>query len=48
LKLGTIAIKLGLKTIPVQVIYGSFGPINKNKAKPINYNSTKWGVGIWD
>jgi hypothetical protein len=43
-----IAIKLGLKTIPVQVSYGSFGSINKHRAKPINYSSDKWRMEIWD
>ena len=43
-----IAIKLGLKTIPVQVSYKSLGSINKHKAKPINYNSTKWEIGIYE
>ena len=43
-----IAIKLGFKTIPVQVVHGSFGSINKNKAKQINYNSSKWNMGLWD
>ena len=43
-----IAIKLGLKTIPVQVSYGSLGSINKHRAKPINYSSDKWRMGIWD
>ena len=37
-----IAIKLGLKTIPVQVTHKSLGSINKHKAKPINYNRDKW------
>ena len=44
-----IAIKLGLKTIPVKVDLGTpFGSINKNKAKPINYNSDLWKMGMWD
>lgn len=43
-----IAIKLGLKTIPVHVVYGSFGSINKHKAKPINYSADKWRMEIWD
>jgi hypothetical protein len=43
-----IAKKLGFKTVPVQVDYGSFGSINKHKAKPINYNSTMWRVFYGD
>lgn len=43
-----IAIKLGLKTISVQVDSGTLGSINKHRAKPINYDSTKWGLGLWD
>jgi hypothetical protein len=43
-----IAKKLGFKTVPVQVNYGSFGSINKHKAKPINYNSTMWHVFYGD
>lgn len=43
-----IALKLGFKTIPVQVVYKSFGLINKDKTKPINYNSDRWRMGIWD
>lgn len=43
-----IAIKLGLKTVPVEVVYGKFGSINKDKSKPINYNHTKWNMGLWD
>lgn len=37
-----IAKKLGLKTVPVKIISKSFGSINKNKAKPINYNRDTW------
>lgn len=40
-----IAKKLGYDTIPVQVDYGK---INKDKAKPINFNSAKWGIGLFD
>jgi len=42
-----IAIKLGLKTIPVQVVYDRFGSINKHKAKPIYYSSDKWRMGVF-
>ena len=43
-----IAIKLDMKTIPVKVVYKSFGSINKHKAKPINYSSDKWRMGVWN
>ena len=43
-----IAIKLGLKTIPVQVVNGSFGSINQHKANPIDYRKDKWEHRIWD
>ncbi len=43
-----IAIKLGLKTIPVQVNYGTLGSINKHRAKPINFAPEKWQLGLWD
>jgi len=43
-----IAIKLGLKTIPVQVSYHPLGEINKHKAKPINYNTQKWRMGFFE
>ena len=42
-----ISMKLGMKTIPVKVVYGSFGSINKDRAKPINYSSGRWRMGIW-
>jgi hypothetical protein len=43
-----IAIKLGIETIPVKILYRSFGSINKHKAKEINYNPDKWKLGLWD
>jgi hypothetical protein len=43
-----IAINLGMKTIPVKVVHKSFGSINKQKAKPINYGLDKWRQEIWD
>lgn len=39
-----IAKKLGMKTVPVQVDYGTLGAINKSKAKPIRFNSDEWWV----
>ena len=43
-----IAKNLGFKTIDVKVIRRSFGSINKSKAKPINFISNKWEIGLWD
>jgi len=43
-----IAIRLGIETIPVKVLYRSFGSINKHRAKPIKYGLDKWRMGIWD
>jgi len=43
-----IAIKLGIPLMLVQVEYMPFGPINRHKAKPINYDRDKWRAGVWD
>lgn len=43
-----IAKKLEFKTIPVQVVYGSFGSINIHKTKQINYNPDLWKNGFFD
>lgn len=43
-----IAIRLGLKTIPVRVEHKSLSPRNKHKAKPINYDRERWSRGMWD
>lgn len=43
-----IAKKLGFKTVPVEVVYGKFGDINKHRSKPINFRKERWYFGFWD
>ena len=43
-----IAIKLGFATIPVKVVYNTFGSINKHRTKRIKFNPDKWRMGFWD
>lgn len=43
-----IAKKLGFKTVPVEVVHGKFGDINKHRSKPINFRKERWYFGFWD